>query len=207
MRPACFPSATGPESELDGVGEIPTMGRMNFAPSSVFALLLSVVSLAAQPAGTNSPNPLPPVARKIPKQLRLHGCSRVDNYFWLRDKTNPEVLSYLNAENAYADAATAPQEPLRQTLYQEMVGYMRETDSSAPARRGDYYYYTRTEKGNDYELHCRKHGSLAAPEEIILDVNALAQGHEFFNLDGAVPSDDNHYLAVTTDTNGYRQYT
>ena len=192
---------------LDSGRHISKMARMNRVPPPVFALILTLASLTGQPARADSPNPSPPVAKKIPKELCIHGCKRVDNYFWFRDKTNPEVLAYLNAENAYADAVTAPQEPLRQTLYREMVGYMRETDSSAPVRRGDYFYYTRTEKGKDYDIYCRKHGSLQAPEEIILDVNALAQGHEFFGVDEAVPSDDNHFLAVATDTNGYRQYT
>jgi oligopeptidase B len=180
---------------------------MNRLLSSFFVLMLSLASLAAQPVGADSPNPSPPVAKKIPKELCLHGCKRVDNYFWFRDKTNPDVLAYLNAENAYADAMTAPQEPLRQTLYQEMVGYMKETDSSAPVHRGDYYYYTRTEKGKEADIYCRKHGSLQAPEEIMLDINALAQGHKFFYVDEVVSSDDNNFLAVTTDTNGYRQYT
>ena len=143
---------------------------------------------------------MPPVAKKIPKEIITHGDKRVDDYFWFREKTNAEVIAYLNEENAYADSVTGPQAPFREVLYQEMLGHLQETDSSAPVRRGDFYYYTRTEKGKNYAIHCRKHGSQEAPEEIILDVNALAEGHKFFSVGAVVPSDDNNLLAVTTDT-------
>src|SRR5262249_1248747 len=92
-------------------------------------------------------------------------------------------------------------------LYHETLSHLKETDSSAPVRRGDYFYYTRTEEGKNYAIHCRKHKSLEAPEEIILDQNALAAGHKFFSVGVALPSDDNTLLAYSTDTTGYRQYT
>ncbi len=137
----------------------------------------------------------------------LHGDRRVDDYFWLREKTNAEVIAYLNAENAYADAVTKSLQPAQESLYQEMLGHLKETDSTAPVRRGEYFYYSRTEKGKNYSIQCRKKGSLSAPEEIILDQNALAEGLKFFSVGASVPSDDNNYLAYTTDTTGYRQYT
>ena len=149
----------------------------------------------------------PPIAKRIPKEIVTHGDKRIDNYFWLREKTNAEAVAYLKAENAYADAATQPLQILRTELYGEMLGHLKETDSSAPIRRGDFFYYTRTEKGKNYKIHCRKCGVLEAPEEIILDENALAQGHKFFSVGAAELRDDNRFLAYTTDTTGYRQYT
>ncbi len=151
--------------------------------------------------------PVPPVAKKVPKEIVTHGDKRVDDYFWLREKTNAEVIAYLDAENAYGEAVTRPQQPFRDRLYREMLGHLQETDSSAPVRRGEFFYYRRTEKGKNYPIFCRKHGSLKAREEIILDQNALAEGHKFFSLGVFEPSDDNLLLAYTTDSTGYRQYT
>src|ERR1035438_8751795 len=149
--------------------------------------------------------PLPPLAKKVPKEIVTHGDKRLDDYFWLREKTNAEVIAYLEAENAYGEAVTRPQQPFRERLYGEMMGHLKETDSSAPVRRGEFFYYTRTEKGKSYPIYCRKRGSLKAPEEIILDQNALAKGHRFFSLGAFVPSDDNRLLAYTTDSTGYRR--
>ena len=151
--------------------------------------------------------PVPPVAKKVPKEIVTHGDKRVDDYFWLREKTNAEVIAYLEAENAYGEAVTRPQQPFRDRLYKEMLGHLQETDTSAPVRRGEFFYYQRTEKGKNYPIFCRKHGSLKAREEIILDQNALAEGHKFFSLGVFEPSDDNLLLAYTTDSTGYRQYT
>jgi len=192
---------------LDSGGEKAKSALMHRLPSFVLALAFSLTLLPARPLRADSTNLTPPLAKKIPKEIITHGDKRVDDYFWFREKTNAEVMAYLNAENAYADAVAAPQQPLRESLYQEMLGHLQETDSSAPVRRGDFYYYTRTEKGKNYAIHCRKHGSLEAPEEIILDVNALAEGHKFYSVSAVAPSDDNNLLAVTTDTTGYRQYT
>jgi oligopeptidase B len=136
-----------------------------------------------------------------------NGDKRIDNYFWLREKTHAEVTAYLEAENAYADAVMQPLGKFRDELYHEMLSHLKETDTSAPVRRGEYFYYTRTEEGKSYPIHCRKRGKLEAPEEIILDQNALASGHNFFSVGVALPNDDNSLLAYTTDTTGYRQYT
>ena len=114
---------------LDSGRALSKMARMKRVLSSVFALMLSLAWLAAQPAGADAHNSIPPVAKKIPKELCIHGCTRVDNYFWLRDKTNPDVLAYLNAENAYADAVTAPQEPLR-------ASSLRTSSEATPQPRG-----------------------------------------------------------------------
>ena len=151
--------------------------------------------------------PAPPIAARHPKKIVTHGDTRVDNYFWLREKTNTEVIAYLTAENEYARAIMEPLRTVEESLYQEMLGHLKETDSSAPVRRGEYFYYTRTEKGKDYRIHCRKYRRLEAPEEIILDLNAMAKGHTFLSVGFAIPSDDNTLLAYSTDVTGYRQYT
>jgi oligopeptidase B len=158
-------------------------------------------------AQTNVNLPKPPVARKIPKEATTNGDKRVDNYFWLREKTSPEVIKYLEAENAYADAFMRPTEALQQTLYKEMVGHLKETDVNVPYRDGNYFYYSRTEKGKQYPIYCRKRESVSAPEEIVLDLNEMARGLKYLGLGAYVVSDDGNLLAYTTDTTGYRQYT
>ncbi len=158
-------------------------------------------------AQTNTSSLVPPVARKVPKEDVTNGDRRVDNYFWLREKTNPEVLKYLEAENAYAEAFMKPTEGLQQTLYKEMISHIKETDVNVPYRAGDYFYYSRTEKGKQYPIYCRKRGSLTAAEEVVLDLNELARGLKFLGLGSYEVSDDGNLLAYTTDTTGYRQYT
>jgi oligopeptidase B len=186
----------------------------NSVPGAVLSLALVMSASSAK----SEVNPIPsvqaaaqklaaPVARKVPKEIVTHGDRRVDDYFWLREKTNVEVMAYLDAENAYTDAATLPLKSFRKKLYREMLGHLKETDSSAPVRRGDFFYYTRTEKGKNYPIHCRKRGSLKAAEEIVLELNQLAAGLKFFSIGAYIPSDDNTLLAYTTDTTGYRQYT
>ena len=149
----------------------------------------------------------PPVAMKTPKVDTLHGEIRQDDYFWLRDKDNPDVLTYLRAENAYTDEVMAGSKAFQASLYQEMLSRIKEDDSSVPYRRGGHFYYSRTEKGKQYPIYCRKAGSLDAPEEITLDLNALAEGKPFFSLGMSTVSDDGHLLAYTTDITGFREYT
>ena len=148
----------------------------------------------------------PPVAKKVPKTLTLHGEERVDEYGWLREKTNPDVISYLDAENAYADAQTKPIEGLSKQLYDEMLGRIKQTDVNVPWRRSGYFYYTRTVEGKQYPIFARKKGSVDAEEEILVDVNQLAEGKKFMSVGAFVVSDDTNLLAFTTDDNGYRQY-
>lgn len=147
------------------------------------------------------------MAKKIPKETTINGVTLVDNYFWLREKTNPEVISYLEAENAYAESVMKPTEALQATLYKEMVGHIKETDVNVPYRMGDYFYYSRTEQGKQYPIYARKRGNLDAREEITLDMNDLAKGLKFLGLGAYSVSDDGNYLAYSTDTTGYRQYT
>lgn len=151
--------------------------------------------------------PVPPQATKRPKVEVIHGEQRVDNYFWLREKSNPEVADYLVAENAYAEAVMKPLEGFREALYQEMLAHVKQTDLSVPFRQGDYFYYSRTEEGKQYSIRCRKRGNLDAAEEIILDLNELAKGHPFLGLGLFEVSEDGNLLAYSTDFTGFREYT
>jgi oligopeptidase B len=153
------------------------------------------------------PLPKPPAAKKVPKTEVAHGDQRVDDYFWLREKTNPDVRTYLEAENTYTAAFMKPTDALQSALYKEMLGHIKETDLSVPYKEGAYLYYSRTEEGKQYPIFCRKKGSLEAPEEVTLDVNALAVGQPFMSLGTYTVSDDAHLLAYSTDNTGFRQYT
>ncbi|SPE32230.1 Protease 2 [Candidatus Sulfopaludibacter sp. SbA3] len=149
----------------------------------------------------------PPVAPIHPKVSVLHGDTRTDNYFWLREKTNPAVLEYLAAENAYTAAMMRPEEALQEQLYREILGRVKETDLSVPVRQGDYFYYTRTEKGRQYTIYCRKRLSLEADEELLLDANALAEGHDYFRVGVFEPSPNHELLAYSSDFDGDEVYT
>jgi oligopeptidase B len=154
----------------------------------------------------------PPIALKLHTETRLHGAVLTDDYAWLRDKQNPEVTTYLEAENAYAEAAMAPLAGLRENLYQEMLSHMKQTDVSVPFLDGGWWYYSRTEEGLQYAIHCRKKGGIPAPagdatEQVILDGNQLAEGHSFFAIGTTDITVDGRWLAYTTDTTGFRQYT
>ncbi len=171
----------------------------------------------------------PPIARKQPTETRIHGTVLHDDYAWLRARDNPEVTEYLEAENAYAEAQMASLAPLREELYREMLSHIKQTDVSVPFREGAWWYYSRTEEGLQYAIHCRKAASsknmgapgLAsetwgsthigsgpeAPEEVLLDGNKLAEGHSFFAIGDTAISDDGRWLAYSTDTRGFRQYT
>src|SRR5467141_1091604 len=148
----------------------------------------------------------PPVARREPVEHVLHGDRRVDHYAWLRHKENPEVIGYLKAENAYTDAILKPTEPFQEKLYQEMLGRIQQTDLSVPYGLRGYLYFTRTEEGKQYAIHCRRRDSEGGAEELLLDLNALAEGHSFLGLDSFEVSEDNQLLAYSTDTTGFRQF-
>ena len=162
--------------------------------------------LVAQHNGAPAPQPKPPMAEKKSKTTTIHGQTLVDDYFWLREKSNPAVISYLESENAYTDTSMKHTEALQEKLYKEMVSHIKETDVSVPYRWGNYFYYTRTEQGKQYPIYCRKQGSLEAKEEVILDQNELAKGFKFYSVGAFVVSDDGNLLAFSSDTNGYRQY-
>src|SRR6266851_1654925 len=171
-------------------------------PLLLLAAVLSMPLHAADPASL----PAPPAAKKVPKVTEINGRKLVDNYFWLRDKQNPEVKAYLKAENAYTDAVMRPTASLQKKLYDEMLGRIKETDVDVPYKYGEYFYYSRTEAGKQYQIRCRKKGSLDAPEEVLLDVNEMARGQEFMSVAAYQISDDGNLLAYSTDNTGFRQY-
>ncbi|HEV8474319.1 MAG TPA: S9 family peptidase [Methylomirabilota bacterium] len=151
--------------------------------------------------------PTPPVARRVPKVEVVHGERREDEYFWLRDKDSPDVVAYLEAENAYTDAVTKGTEAFQDALYAEMLARIKEDDSSVPYRRDAHVYYARTETGKQYPIHCRRRDAPQAPEEVTLDLNLLAEGHPFLSLGAYTVSDDGRLLAYSLDVTGFREYT
>jgi len=160
--------------------------------------------------GTAGPDstPQPPVAVRRPVEHRLHGDLRIDDYAWLREKEDPEVIRHLQAENAYTDAILKPSEAFQEALYQEMLSRIQQTDLTVPYRLRGYLYFTKTIEGQQYPLHLRRTADdTNGPEQTLLDLNALAQGHSFLALGSFAVSDDNHLLAYSTDTTGFRQYT
>jgi oligopeptidase B len=149
----------------------------------------------------------PPVAKIVPKELTAHGDTRVDNYYWLSERDNPEVIAYLEAENAYKDAVMVHTEDFQEELYEEIVGRIKQTDISVPYKDQGYYHYTRYEEGYEYPIYCRKEGSLEAEEEILLNVNEMAEGHDFFSVAGYSTSSNNNLIAYGVDTVSRRLYT
>ncbi len=174
------------------------MRRLMFALVPVLGLVASVHAAPVAVA--------PPVAEKKPHYTVTNGDTLRDDYFWMREKTNPEVVKYLEAENAYADAVMDPTKPLQETLYNEMIGRIKETDENVPYKKGAYFYYSRTEQGKQYSIQCRRKGSMDAPEEVILDINAMGKGHAFISIGDMEVSDDGNYFAFSTDTTGFRQF-
>jgi oligopeptidase B len=149
----------------------------------------------------------PPIAKRVPRETTTHGETRTDDYAWLRERSDPEVTAYLEAENAYTTEVMKPTEALREQLYKEILGRVLETDLSVPVRRGEYYYYSRTEEGKAYGIYCRKHGGLEASEQILLDANVLAAGQNYFRLGDFSVSPDHRLLAYSTDFDGDETHT
>ncbi|GLC27934.1 S9 family peptidase [Roseisolibacter agri] len=168
----------------------------------------ALAQTSAQPvAATMAASPRPPVAERVPRVDTLHGEVRTDDFFWMKQKKDARVIAYLEAENAYTDAMTAHTAGLRDTLYREMLGRLKQTDLSVPYRDNGYWYYTRTEEGKSYPIICRRKGTMAAPEEIVLDQNALAAGKKFHALGGWDVSPDGQRLLYLQDTTAFREYT
>src|ERR1043165_7076572 len=168
--------------------------------------LFNFISASAQD-GNSSMLLQPPVTEKKPKTTEINGDRMVDNYFWLREKTNPAVIAHLEAENAYTAAVMKPTEGLQDKLYNEILSHIKQTDVTVPYRWGEYFYYTRTVEGQQYPIYCRKQGSVDAPEQVLLDLNEMARGKKFMSIGSFAPSDDGNILAYSTDNTGYRQYT
>jgi oligopeptidase B len=150
----------------------------------------------------------PPVADKLPTQLIMHGQTRIDEYYWLRERENQKVIDYLNAENAYTESVVKPLDPFVEQLTEETKARIKQTDVSVPYDNRGYTYYTRTEDGSQYTIYCRKKaGDDSAPEEVYMDVNEIAKGHDFCSVRGLNVSDNNQILAYAVDTVGRRKYT
>ncbi|MCH8879859.1 MAG: S9 family peptidase [Planctomycetes bacterium] len=149
----------------------------------------------------------PPKAKAVPYELAKHGHVRIDNYYWLKDRENQEVIDYLEAENEYTAAMTAHTEKFQKALFKEIKGRIKQTDESVPYKKDGYFYYTRYEDGQQYPFYCRKKGLLEAAEEVMLDANKLAKGHKFMSVRGRQVSADNQILAYAVDTRGRRVYT
>jgi oligopeptidase B len=182
------------------------------SPPAIGLAALVGCTVALAPAGTSAQEapeapPAPPAAKVVPKQLDTHGHVRTDNYYWLNDREDPEVIAYLEAENEYTAAMMAHTQELRGKLFEEIKGRIKQTDLSVPYRQGDYFYYSRTEDGKDYPIYARKKGSLEAEEEVMLDLNELAEGHGFYSAAGRQVSSGQNLLAFGEDTRGRRIYT
>ncbi len=171
-----------------------------------FTLLLTMMTGFVTNAQMNPETAKPPVAKKIAKQDVLHGEGRIDNYYWLREKTKPEVVSHLEAENAYTASVTGHLKSLENDIYKEILSRIKQTDLSVPYKLGDYWYYTRTEEGKQYSIYCRKRGSMESEEEVVLDLNQLAEGRKFLGLGAYAVSENGSMLAYSLDTTGFRQY-
>ena len=148
-----------------------------------------------------------PTAPKRPYEIIQHGQTRIDNYYWMRDRSDPEVLKYLHAENDYLEEIMGHTKSLQETLYAEMKGRIKEADSSVPEKRGEYFYYSRNEEGKQYPIYCRKKASLDGPEEILLDQNILAEGKSFCSVGALTVSPDGNKLAYSLDVEGGEVYT
>src|SRR5579862_1964651 len=186
----------------------PSPTRRRLRQMAALQLLVVIVVGCRTVAPTNEQvASRPPVAKKVPHVTTIHGEQLVDNYFWLRKKNDPAVLAYLQSEDAYTDWFMGPTKPLQETLYKEMLGRVQEADQSVPYRDGGWLYYHRTEEGKQYAIDCRKKGSVDAPEEVVLDLNAMAAGKKFLELGVYEVSDDGNLLAFSTDETGFRDYT
>jgi oligopeptidase B len=149
----------------------------------------------------------PPIAPKVAHPVTIHGETRQDDYYWMRDKNSAPPLHYLKVENAYTSHVLAPTDALRERLFKEIKGRIRETDVDVPVFDRGYYYYERTVEGSQYPLNCRKRGSLDAPEEVVLNLNEIAIAQSFIGLGAFEVSDDGNLLAYSLDNNGFRAYT
>ncbi len=161
----------------------------------------------AEKAGTPAETIIPPVAKIIPKELTAHGHTRIDNYYWLNQRDNPEVMAYLEAENAYKETVMAHTKDFQEKLFNEIVGRIKQTDMSVPYKDQGYYHYIRFEEEGEYPIYCRKKENLEAKEEIVLNVNEMAKGHDFFNVAGYSTSSSNNLIAYGVDTVSRRLYT
>ena len=187
----------------------PAPGASAPAPAPAPAAATSAPAAAAAASSPRPAAPAPPVAAVHPFEVKSPNGSRIDDYYWLRDDTRskPEVLDYLKAENAYTDSVMAHTRPAQEVLYQELLGRLKQDDSTVPVRKNGYWYYARFEEGKEYPIYARRKGAPDAPEQVMLDGNALAAGHDFFQIAGTTMTRDGSVLAYGEDVSGRRQYT
>jgi len=179
---------------------------VRFGPAVIAGSAALVAGAAALHPDRHRQEQTPPMAQVIPKKLEKHGDVRIDDYYWLSDRENPDVVAYLTAENEYTAAQMAHVKGLEDALFEEIKGRIKEDDSSVPYRLDDYFYYTRYEEGQEYPIYARRKGSMEAAEEIMLDANRLAVGHDFFAIGSRSVSSGQDILAFTQDTVGRRIY-
>jgi oligopeptidase B len=187
---------------------MPSPIRPLWAGLAAFAVTACAHTPTSNEPSTMNTLPTAPVAAQIPHQVESPNGSRSDEYYWLRDdeRKNPEMLAYLNAENAHTDRMLAPIAPLKQQLFNEIVGRIKQDDASVPYRKDGYWYYTRYETGKEYPIHARRAGSMEAPEQVLLNVNEMAEGKDFFQVDEMEVSPDGKLLVWAEDEVGRRQY-
>lgn len=183
------------------------MAQSRVGLSTLLGFLLIVCQCLGVAARIQAQSPTPPVAPQKPHSVTLHGERLDDPYFWLREKTNPAVIRYLKAENQHTEAVMRPTKALQRALFKEIKSHIKETDLSVPTLDNGYLYYTRSKKGKQYPIHCRRQGSMESREEVILDLNELAKGESFMDVGDMNVSDDSRWLAFTTDVTGFREYT
>jgi len=176
-------------------------------PFLVAALAIAGCATPKPAAAPNDISASPPIADRRPHSVTLHGDTRVDDYFWLRDKESSDVLAYLEAENGYAEHMLEPTLELQRALYDEIVGRIQETDQSAPYLKGKFEYYDRTEEGKQYPTYCRREPGKPESEAVLLDMNALSESKPFLGLGAYEVSPDGNYLAFSLDDTGFREYT
>lgn len=170
-------------------------------------LVAEIPARSQEKKGDNGTMMKPPVAERIEKKLTIHGHTRIDPYYWLNQRDNPKTIDYLNAENSYTKAMMKDTEEFQELLYKEIVGRIKQTDNSVPYKTNGYFYYTRYEEGKEYPIYCRKKGTLEAAEEVILDVNKMAEGHSYYHVADFSVSPDNKLLVFGVDTVSRRKYT
>jgi oligopeptidase B len=173
----------------------------------LFIFIINITSFIGCSKKDDNMDLMPPIAKKIPKELTIHNHTRIDNYYWLNDRKNPEVIKYLNDENDYTDKMLSHTKNLQKTLFNEIKGRMKQTDISVPFKDNDYYYYSRFEEGKEYPIYCRKNSSLEAKEEVLINVNDLATGHDYYNLGDYSISSNNKIIAYSEDIVSRREYT
>jgi oligopeptidase B len=179
--------------------------KIGFFKRNIIILIAGTIILLSSGC-KNKAEIMAPKAKKIPHELSLHGDTRIDNYYWLRERENPEVIKYLEDENLYLDTQMSDTKVLQENLFNEIIGRIKQTDISVPYKYDGYWYYTRYEEGKEYPVHCRKKDNLETPEQIMLNVNDMAAGHKFYQVAGTSVSPDNKMIAFGVDTVSRRMY-